>query len=111
VQLALGRAAEAEASLARAVELGDTELATLLLLGQTQMIRADWPRAVATFERACAQSPEAAQAWTELAEAQARAGDAQAAELSLAEATRRNAGAKRVAAVRRLLAEQGKEAR
>ncbi len=104
VWIALGRFPEAEESLARARECGDDELSTLLLLGQSQMHQSAWTRAIATFERACSQSPASGLAWTHLAEAQAQAGDVPAAERSLAEATQRTPGSKRIEAVRRLLA-------
>jgi superkiller protein 3 len=104
---ALGRFPEAEEALTRALECGDGELSTLLLLGQTQMNQSAWTRAVATFARATAQVPDSGLAWTHLAEAQVQAGDPSAAERSLAEASKHNPGSKRIEAVRRLLAAQG----
>lgn len=107
VQLALGRAEQAERSLARAVELGDENQPTLFKLAQVQASRANWAAAARTYQRASALHPEAPTVWTQLAEAQARAGDAAGAQASLAEAERRGVPSRRIEAVRKLLAGAG----
>ncbi|MSR61165.1 MAG: tetratricopeptide repeat protein [Planctomycetes bacterium] len=101
----MGRLAEAEESLLRALDSEDAELKTFLELGQVQLGRAAFARAVATSTRACARYPRSAAPWLQLAEAEARGGDADAARAALATAESLKASAARLESVRRLLSE------
>ena len=107
VQAKLGEFAPAEVSLARALETGEDGLRDQLLLGQVQLEQEAWERALATFQRACDEFPNAAAAWAHLAEAQARRGDPSAARASLAEAEKRDPQYERLATVRALLSDAG----
>ncbi len=107
VQTKSGQFAEAEASLARALECGEADLRTRLLLAQVQFEQRAFERALATAERACEAFPNAAAAWTYLAEARARRGEVVAARAALAEAERRNPHYERLDLVRALLVPAG----
>lgn len=107
VQTKSGQFAEAEASLARALECGEEDLRTRLLLAQVQFEQRAFERALATAEQACAAFPNAAAAWSYLAEARARHGQADGARAALAEAEKRNPNYERLELVRALLVPEG----
>lgn len=92
-ELVLGRPAEAETSLQRALDGGADDPRTRLLLARAQMARTiDDPgaleRARATIEACTREFPRSAPAWAHLAEVQVLAGELAAARESLATAER-----------------------
>jgi tetratricopeptide (TPR) repeat protein len=99
----LRRFAEAEAALVQAVEMGEEDLRTRLLLGQVQLEQSAFERARATASAATLAFPRGAAAWSFRAEAEARAGLREVAATSLAEATRLNPEYERLPIVRALL--------
>ncbi len=107
VQAKLGQHAEAEASLAAALEAGEDELRTRLVLGQVRLERGAIERALAGLKETCEEFPGSGTAWAHLAEAQARAGDREAARQSLARAEERDPENERLARVRAFLGEDG----
>ncbi|MSR63479.1 MAG: tetratricopeptide repeat protein [Planctomycetes bacterium] len=103
VQQKLGHPDEAERSLLAAQEAGEDELRTRLLLVQVQLEQQAFVRALASARAAREAYPNAVAAWTWLAEAEARNGNAEGARAALAEAEARNPEYERLAAVRALL--------
>jgi predicted Zn-dependent protease len=108
VELALGLAPEAEASLARALERGVDDPRTRLLLGNAQLAqRAADPealaRARATFEECTREFARSAPAWAHLAEALALAGEPGPAREALDEAARWNPAYERLGELRDLI--------
>jgi tetratricopeptide (TPR) repeat protein len=98
---------EAEASLTRALESGDDDLRTRILLVQVQLEQGALERALAGARATCAEFPNSAAAWSYLAEAHARAGAHEEARRALAEAEQRNPEYERLARVRALLEPSG----
>jgi len=103
VLVKLGRYAEAEEALTLAVAAPEADLRTFLSLGQAQSKQRAWERAITTFTRACERFPQAAGSWLALAEAQAQAGNRDAARVSLSAAEALNATHPRIESVRRLI--------
>jgi tetratricopeptide (TPR) repeat protein len=92
-ELAVGRAAEAESSLTRALDLGTDDPRTRLLLGRAQMALSGrdpdaLARARATIEECTREFPRSAPAWSHLAELQLQLGELAAARESLEAAAR-----------------------
>ena len=75
----LGRAAEAEASLARAISLAPANEETWFHLGIARSLREEWEEAASAYRRAVALAPEDLVAWHRLGVALAEAGEETAA--------------------------------
>jgi len=104
VQQKLARLSEAEQSLSAALEAGEDDLRTRILLVQVQLDQQAFARALESARAAREAFPNAAAAWAYLAEAEARSGNDAAARAALAEAEARNPEYERLTAVRALLA-------
>ncbi len=75
----LGRAAEAEANLARALELSPTNAQAWFHLGVARALREDWNDAASAYRRAVAFAPSDLVAWHRLGVALAESGEGEAA--------------------------------
>lgn len=75
----LGRGAEAERCLSRALELGPQNGEAWFHLGVARSLRSEWPEAVSAYRHAVALMPEDMVAWHRLGVALAESGDAPAA--------------------------------
>ncbi|MEQ1892484.1 MAG: tetratricopeptide repeat protein [Planctomycetota bacterium] len=104
----LRRFAEAEAAFLQALEMGEEDLRTRLLLGQVQLEQGAFERVLTTARAATRAFPRGAAAWSFQAEAEARAGLSDEAARSLAEAERLNPDYERLPAVRALLEGEAK---
>ena len=75
----LGRGAEAEQALSRAIELGPQNGEAWFHLGVARSLRSEWPEAVSAYRHAVAFLPEDLVAWHRLGVALAESGDESAA--------------------------------
>ncbi len=78
----LGRGAEAEQALSRAIELGPQNGEAWFHLGVARSLRAEWPEAVSAYRHAVAFLPEDLVAWHRLGVALAETGDERAASVA-----------------------------